>query len=59
MFTDGNRPNGFYGEVYDRSTNARDRFVGKPLQTLTRWENEAISKIVTEELLKVLKSKYN
>ncbi len=50
---DGNIPDGFYGEVYRRQTNANDRYVGKPLQELTRWESEAI-----EVLLNDIKSKY-
>lgn len=50
---DGNIPDGLYGEVYRKQTNANDRYVGKPLQELTRWESEAI-----EVLLNDIKSKY-
>lgn len=53
MFKDGNVPDGFYGEVYRRQTNANDRYVGKPLQETTRWEDEAV-----KNLLNDIKSKY-
>lgn len=55
MFKDGNVPDGLYGEVYRKQTNATDRYVGKPLQELTRWEDEAI----TATLLNDIKSKYD
>lgn len=51
---DGNVPDGFYGEVYRRQTNTNDRYVGKPLQELTRWENAAISAILLQEINKKL-----
>lgn len=54
MFKDGNVPDGFYGEVYRRQTNAKDRYVGKPLQELTRWEDAAISAILLQEINKKL-----
>lgn len=53
MFKDGNVPDGLYGEVYRRQTNANDRYVGKPLQEMTRWESEAV-----ENLLNDIKTKY-
>lgn len=43
MFKDLNKPEGLYGEHHDRITGANTRFVTKPYQELTQWENEAIS----------------
>ena len=54
MFKDGNIPDGFYGDVYRKQTNANDRVVGKPLQELTRWESEAIGAILLQEINKKL-----
>lgn len=51
---DGNIPDGLYGEVYRRQTNANDRVVGKPLQEMTRWESEAV-----DILLNDIKTKYD
>lgn len=51
---DGNIPDGLYGEVYRRQTNANDRYVGKPLQEMARWESEAV-----ENLLNDIKTKYD
>lgn len=51
---DGNIPDGLYGEVYRKQTNATDRYVGKPLQEMTSWESEAI-----ENLLNDIKTKYD
>lgn len=54
MLKDGNVPDGFYGEIYRKQTNANDRYVGKLLQELTRWEDKAI----TVTLLKEITEKY-
>jgi hypothetical protein len=53
MFTDNDRPSGLYGEVYDRQTNARDRFVGMPYRKFEYWEAE-IARIALEEINKKL-----
>jgi hypothetical protein len=57
MFKDLNRPEGCYGDHYDKMTRAKDRFVGKPYQPFTEWESEAIKYIVVDELLKELTNK--
>lgn len=56
MFKDGNRPDGFYGEVYDKQTRAKDRFVGVHYSPFEPWEAQAVE-IILEELNKKLKLK--
>lgn len=50
---DGNRPHGLYGEVYDRQTNRKDRYVTKPYYPFAGWEAE-VAKIALEEINKKL-----
>ena len=52
---DGNRPYGFYGELYDRATGAKSKVATKPHQETTQWEKEAISATL---LLEEIKQKY-
>lgn len=53
MLSDGNRPDGFYGEVYDKQTRSRDRFVGVHYYPFEPWETQAVE-IILEELNKTL-----
>lgn len=59
MFKDLNRPEGMYGDHYDKMTGAKTRFVTKPYQPFTPWESEAVSEIVKQELLKTIKNNLN
>lgn len=52
---DGNRPDGFYGELMDRATGSTARVATKPLQETTSWEKEAINATL---LLEEIKQKY-
>lgn len=56
MFKDLNRPDGFYGEVYDKQTNAKDRFVSVHYHPFEPWEAQAVE-IILEELNKKLNLK--
>ncbi len=62
MFKDLNRPEGAYGDHYDKMTNVRSR---RAIQSFTPWENEAINHYLVrdskgvETLLSELKSKFN
>ena len=58
MFKDGNIPD-CYRYHYERTTGANTRFVTKPVESLTRWESQAISAIVTQELLKKINKNLN
>lgn len=53
MFKDLNRPDGLYGEVYDRQTRAKDRVVGMVYTPFEPWEAQAVE-IILEELNKKL-----
>lgn len=57
FFKDLNRPEGSYGDHYDKMTGAKSRYVTKPYQPFTKWESEAIKHIVVDELLKELTNK--
>lgn len=46
MFKDLNRPEGLYGDVYDKFTGSKKRLA--PVQSLTRWESESIDVIMDE-----------
>lgn len=55
MFKDGNIPD-CYRYHYERTTGANTRFVTRPVESLTRWESQAISaKLLLDEINK----KYN
>lgn len=53
MFKDLNRPDGFYGEVYDKQTRVKERFVGMTYYPFAGWESE-VARIALEELNKKL-----
>lgn len=53
---DNNRPEGLWGDVYDRQTSGRSKVVTQPLQKITRWESQAIE-IILDEINKKLNLK--
>lgn len=53
MFKDLNRPDGLWGDVYDRQTRSKDRFVTKPYYPFEGWEAE-VARIALEEINKKL-----
>lgn len=58
MFKDLNRPEGAYGDVYDKQTQALSRKVTAPYHGMYSWEKEIV-RIVEEELVKELHRKLN
>lgn len=53
MFKDNNRPDGLYGEVYDKQTRVHDRVVTAPYVPFEYWEAE-VARIALEEIHKQL-----
>lgn len=56
MIKDTRRPEGLYGDVYDKSTGAKSRAVTKRYIGGQWWDYE-IARIATEELLKHINEK--
>jgi hypothetical protein len=57
MFRDNNVPHGLYGEHYARMTGAHTRRVTQPYTPFAKWESEAVTAIIMDELNKKLNLK--
>lgn len=53
---DGNRPEGLWGEVYNKQTGSKTRKVTQPYFEFTRWEVEAVD-VQLEQIKKNLNLK--